>query len=130
MTKIIIDAENEVVGRMGSYVAKELLKGNEVMIVNSEKAIISGNKDDIAGKLRKTRKKGGYSMKGPLISKMPDRLLKRMIRGMLPWETQRGRTVYRNLKCYVGNKTNEKAKKLNIQLPRKYITIKQMIDLL
>jgi len=128
--KIIIDAENAVVGRMGSYAAKELLKGNEVVIVNSEKAIVSGNRDDIVEKLRKTRKKGGYSMKGPLISKLPDKLLKRKIRGMLPWKTARGKAVYRNLKCYVGNKSNEKAKKLDIQLPRKYITIKQLVELI
>jgi len=130
MNKIIIDGENAVAGRLGSYAAKELLKGNEVVIINAEKAIISGRKENIAGRLKTLRKKGGSSQKGPIVSKLPDRLLKRMIRGMLPWDRTKGRQAYKRLRCYIGNRSNEKAKKLEYQMPKKYITIKQLSELL
>jgi len=100
--KIIIDAKDEVVGRIGSYAAKALLKGDEVIVINVEEAVISGNKDDILEKIKVLRKKGGSSQKGPKMSKLPDFLVKRMIRGMLPWNRSGGKAAYHNLKCFVG----------------------------
>ncbi len=44
MAKIIINAENGSFGRVASFAAKQALLGNEVTVVNSEKAIITGNK--------------------------------------------------------------------------------------
>ena len=40
----IIDATDTLLGRMSSYVAKKLLQGEEIIIVNAEKCAISGNK--------------------------------------------------------------------------------------
>ena len=37
---VVVNAENAVVGRLASYVAKVALNGEEVTIVNAEKAII------------------------------------------------------------------------------------------
>jgi large subunit ribosomal protein L13 len=128
MSKIILDGENAIVGRIGSYAAKELLKGNEVVIINAEKAIISGRKENIANRLKVLRKKGGSSEKGPIVSKLPDRLLKRMIRGMLPWDRTKGREAYKRLRCYTGAR-EKNAKKMEHQLPNKYITIKQLSEL-
>ncbi len=132
MEKIIVDAENAIVGRMGSYVAKELLKGNEVVILNSEKAIISGTKPIIMEKISNLRAKGGSSQKGPQISKLPERLLKRMIRGMLPWDKTRGREAWRRLMCYnsYDSVSEKNGKKMNNEIPNKYMTIKQISDLL
>jgi large subunit ribosomal protein L13 len=135
MKTLIFDAENAIVGRMGTVVAKELLRGNKVIVLNSEKAIITGNKDDIIDKVKILRKKGGSSTRGPKISKMPDRLLKRMIRGMLPWDRSRGREAWRRLTCYVGNGEAteadiKNAKKFEHSAPFKFITIKQITDLL
>jgi len=128
MTKLIFDAEDAIVGRLGSVVAKELLRGNEVVIVNAEKAIISGAKEVTVEKIKKLRKKGGSSQKGPTVSKIPEMLLKRMIRGMLPWDRPKGRAAYRRLKCLEGNAM--KGKKLNHPLPAEYITIKDISKLL
>lgn len=131
--KIIIDAENATAGRVGSFAAKELLKGNEVDIINSEKAIISGNKKQIVEKIRKKRKMGsGGSLKGPKISKIPERLLKRIVRGMLPWDKSKGRTAFKKLKCYFGNPLNKKETKkirdAEIRGNFKYLTIKQVSE--
>lgn len=131
MTKIVLDADGEVLGRLGSYTAKELLKGNEVVIVNSEKAVISGDIAGIAEKIRILRKKGGSSTRGPIVSKMPDRLLKRMIRGMLPWDTSKGRDAWSRLICYVGTPADIKdAKKLNFPKPFRTHTLQEIIKLL
>ena len=84
MAEIIIDATNGSFGRICSYAAKQALEGNEVIIVNSEKSIISGNKKDIIQKYNVLGGKGGKSQKGPKYIKIPYRMLKRGIRGMLP----------------------------------------------
>jgi len=132
--KIIFDGENAIVGRLGSYVAKELLKGNSVQIINSEKAIISGNKKNILEKIRNLRRKGGSSQKGPKISKLPDRFLKRKIRGMLPWDKAKGRQAYKRLKCFTGNPLKQEemkqVKEIKYKRPYKFMTIKQISDLI
>ncbi len=134
--KIVVDAEGAIVGRLGSYVAKELLKGNEVFVINSEKAIISGSKKNIIDRINKLRKIGhGGSGKGPKIPLVADKFLKRKIRGMLPWDRPRGREAFKRLRCYIGTgqlKEEEikKAKKFEHKKPLKYLTIKQIMELL
>jgi len=100
--KIYFDGKGAILGRLGSVVCKELLKGNEVVIFNSEKVIISGDKQRILEKIIWRRNLGGKGLKGPKLSKIPERMLKRMIRGMLTWDKKRGRDAYRILKCYAG----------------------------
>jgi large subunit ribosomal protein L13 len=97
----IIDAEGAILGRMSTNVAKRLLNGEQIAIVNSEKAIITGKKSAIKQRYTKKREVGTYR-KGPFFPRMPDRLVKRSIRGMIPYQTSHGRTAYRNLKCYIG----------------------------
>jgi large subunit ribosomal protein L13 len=41
----IINAEDTILGRLASYIAKEALKGESFIILNCEKAIISGRKE-------------------------------------------------------------------------------------
>ena len=130
--KIIVDSDEAIVGRLGSFAAKELLKGNEVVVINSENAIISGDKNVITEKIVRWRAKGLASQKGPKVSKLHDRLLKRMIRGMLPWDKPKGRNAFKKLKCFVGNgnlKNEElgKVKKLGHKKPFKYIKIKDIV---
>ena len=76
--KIIIDAEGGIFGRLCSFSAQKALEGNEVIIVNSEKAIITGNRSDIINKYKTLRKKGGTSRKGPKYSKIPSMILNKM----------------------------------------------------
>ena len=103
MEKIIVDGNEAVLGRMGSFVAKELLKGKAVDVINSENVILSGSKEYIVEKINQKRKMGsGASLKGPKYIRQTDRLLKRMIRGMLPWKTDRGRKAFKRVMCYLG----------------------------
>ena len=61
---VVIDAENLILGRLASHVAKLLLNGTEVTIVNAEKAIISGTKKSIIEGYHDKRRVGGVR-KGP-----------------------------------------------------------------
>lgn len=100
--EIILDAENAVVGRLASFAAKQALLNNKVTIVNSEKAIIVGKKDVILGKYIQKRQLGKGVQKGPHIPSRSDMILRRMIRGMLPWDRSKGREAYKKIFCYKG----------------------------
>jgi large subunit ribosomal protein L13 len=100
----IVNAENLVLGRMASIVSEELLKGESIVIVNAEKAVITGSKESILKKF-KTRidlSPKGNPRKGPKFPKRPDGILRRSVRGMLPFKTQRGRNAFKRLKVFIG----------------------------
>ena len=101
MDEIIIDARGCVLGRLSSHIAKELLFGKRVIVVNSEKAVISGSRKVVFGKYKKMRDMGTTRM-GPFPSRMPDRILRRTVRGMLPYQKPRGRDAYKRLRTYIG----------------------------
>jgi len=136
MARIIIEGENAILGRLGTVVAKELLKGNEVVVINSEKVIVSGKKEIVVGRIRQKQQMGrGGSLKGPKYPKVADRLLKRMIRGMLPWDRTKGREAYKRLRCFVGSGNLEEedvknARKLNHKKLDKFATMKDIVRLL
>jgi len=97
----IIDASGATLGRLGTNVAKRLMNGEEIAIVNSEKAIISGKKRSI--KARYTQKREvGTARKGPFFPRMPDQIVKRTIRGMIPYQTPHGRSSFKKLRCFIG----------------------------
>jgi large subunit ribosomal protein L13 len=97
----IIDADNAVLGRLASVVAKRLLNGEEIIIVNAEKAVIIGNKPYIIEKYKERRDIGSVR-KGPYYPRMPDRIVRRAVRGMLPMKKSHGKEAYRRLKVYMG----------------------------
>lgn len=99
----IIDGKNAVLGRLASYVAKEALKGEEIVILNCEQVIITGNKKNIKENFEAKRRRVGSSQKGPKYSKTAEKIVKRTIRGMLPDHRKgRGREAFRRVKCYIG----------------------------
>jgi large subunit ribosomal protein L13 len=130
MTKII-DAKNTVVGRLASYVAKEALKGEEIVVVNCEEAIITGNKEDIQEKFRAKRRRVGSGQTGPKHSRLHHLIVKRTIRGMLPRASMgRGREAFKRIKCYSGTpKEFENGKKILLDYGQrsKFITIKEIV---
>ena len=128
--KIVYDGEGAVFGRLATLVAKDLLKGNDVDILNCEKIIVSGDKKLFAKRIFDKRAMGqGSSLKGPKFSKAPDRLVKRMVRGMLPWNIAKGRDAHKRLKVFIGGKS-ENVIKLNHKKPMKYFTIGELAKLL
>ncbi|WP_297419981.1 50S ribosomal protein L13 [Thermococcus sp.] len=100
----IINAEGLILGRLASKVAKMLLEGEEIVIVNADKAIITGNREDIFAKYKQRTglKTRSNPRRGPFYPKRSDEIVRRTIRGMLPWKTDRGRKAYRRLKVYAG----------------------------
>ncbi len=98
---MIIDAKDLIAGRMGAFAAKQLLLGETVDIVNAEKAVISGKKNVVLAKYEHKVERG-TPRKGPFWPRMPHMMLKRIIRGMLPFKQAKGKAAYKRLKCYIG----------------------------
>jgi large subunit ribosomal protein L13 len=106
----IIDADGLILGRMASILAKQLLSGDEVIVINAEKAIVSGTKNRVFKKYMKMRELS-HARKGPHFPRMPDRILKRTVRGMIPYQTARGRKAIKNLKVFIGTPIEFQSKK-------------------
>jgi len=96
----VIDASGQIIGRLSSAIAKRLLNGEEVVVVNAEKALITGSKAWLTGEFHH-RRDVGSQRKGPFYPKRPDRILHRTIRGMLPYQQPRGRAALKRLRVYV-----------------------------
>ena len=98
---IIIDAKGLILGRMASIIAKRLLQGESIIVLNAEKAAISGKRLQIV-KEAKTFLEVGHPRKGPYHPRRPDRIVRRTIRGMLPRKKPKGKQAYKRLKVYLG----------------------------
>ena len=101
---IVIDASNLILGRMASHVAKKALEGNCVIVVNAEKAVIAGQRKRIIERVKtrlRTRTLGSLE-KGPTHPRRSDTLIRRVVRGMLPWKKPHGKDAYRRVKVYIG----------------------------
>ncbi|UCE36211.1 MAG: 50S ribosomal protein L13 [Thermoplasmata archaeon] len=98
---VVINAENLILGRLASHAAKLLLSGDDVTIVNAERAIVSGSKKSIIKEYYQKRNVG-TPRKGPYYPRLPDRILKRTIRGMMPYKKPSGKIAYKRLKVYIG----------------------------
>ena len=114
---IIIDAENARIGRIGTFVAKKLLEGEEVSIINAEDAVISGTPKVIVDKYvhRRQLQFKGNPEKSPYWPKVPDRFVKRLIRGMVPRKKARGKAAYSKLKVYMGRPEGLKGEAVRIE---------------
>jgi len=112
----IINAENSILGRLSSIIAKRLLNGEKIIIINADKGLISGKGDFIAAKyLQRGRiKTKSNPLKGPFHPREPDKILKRTIRGMLPYHKRRGKEAYHRLVVY--RDFPEKFKENNIEI--------------
>ena len=112
---VIVDAENQVLGRLASKVAK-LLRGkykpsftpfedcgDNVIIINAEKVVLTGNK--LTDKLytRHTGYPGGQRHTSPaaVLKVHPERVIEHAVRGMLP-KNKLGAQMYRKLNVYAG----------------------------
>ncbi|MCC7572892.1 MAG: 50S ribosomal protein L13 [Candidatus Methanofastidiosum sp.] len=101
---MIIDGKDQILGRMASVAAKKLLEGEEIYIVNAEEVIITGNRDYFFDlyKKRAQFKDIANPLRGSFFPKRSDRIVRRAVRGMLPWKKDKGRQAYKKLKVYVG----------------------------
>ncbi len=127
----VIDGSNLVFGRVASIVAKSLLEGEEVHIVNCENMIFQGDKKYIIEryKARRRLKNKQDPEKSPKWPNVPYMFVKRLIRGMLPIKKARGRDAFKRLKVFNGNPNKEEAITIEEAKPKrliKYITVKEV----
>ena len=96
----LVNADGLILGRMASVVAKNLLNGQRVVIVNAEKAIISGKKKSKVAEAKEFLDVGGVGQ-GPFHYRRPDRIIRKTVRGMLPFKQPKGKTALKRLKVFI-----------------------------
>ena len=128
---VVIDATNEVLGRLASQIAKILRGKNKpgytphvdcgdyVIVVNAEKVKLTGDKLTEKVYVRHTGYPGGqrFATAQDYLKKKPEFVIEEAVRGMLP-KTRLGEAIFKNLKVYAGAAhphaaQNPKAIKLN-----------------
>ena len=129
---IIVDAKGLILGRLASNVAKLLLQGETVIILNAEKAAISGKKQQIVQEA-KAFLEVGHPRKGPLHPRRPDKIVSRTVRGMLPRRKPKGVAAYKRLRVYLGAPLEFEDKKIQTiseasadKLKSPYITVGEL----
>jgi large subunit ribosomal protein L13 len=131
---VLIDAENEVLGRMASAAALVLRGkhkpnytphvdcGDNVIIINADKIRLTGNKWDTKEYIRHSGYPGGQKSINArdLMAKKPTSMVEKAIKGMLP-KNKLGADLFRNLYVYAGSEHNQEAqkpKKINLNTIR------------
>jgi ribosomal protein uL13 len=131
----IFDGENKILGRLASVVAKKILSNKKVAIINAENMIISGDPVVIAKRYttRLNLQEKANPEHSPYWSRRSDMLVKRIVRGMLPYNKARGKEAYRNLRVFNGVPEDFKGVKpieIESKDPKKiytgYITMKDL----
>ncbi|MCJ7613220.1 50S ribosomal protein L13 [Candidatus Bathyarchaeota archaeon] len=129
---IIVDAKGLILGRLASNVAKLLLQGETVIILNAEKAAISGKKQQIVQEA-KAFLEVGHPRKGPIHPRRPDKIVSRTVRGMLPRRKPKGVAAYKRLRVYLGAPLEFEDKKIQTipeasadKLKSPYITVGEL----
>jgi large subunit ribosomal protein L13 len=98
----VVDATGLVLGRLASHLAKRLMAGETIHVVNAEKAVVTGTKDAIMERFN-FKRDVGTRRKGPFYPRVPHMMVKRTVRGMLSYqETPTHRAAYRRLTCHIG----------------------------
>lgn len=128
---MIIDAERKVLGRLASDVAQRLQDGEEVRIINAEKAVVSGDREDVFERYRAKRERGSRD-RGPFYPQEPGRIMKRTVRGMLP-KNNEGREQLKRLRTYQGNPDGIESEDVDVSSGddlknRNYVTLKEIAD--
>lgn len=119
---LLVDAEGQRLGRLASKLAKILRGkhktnftphadcGDNVIVINAEKVVLSGNKNEQKEYIRYTGYPGGqrFSSVSDVKAKDPKRLLEYAVRGMLP-KNKLGRKILNSLYLYEGTEHEQSA---------------------
>jgi len=97
----IVNGEGLILGRMCSTIAKRLLNGETIVIVNAEGIVISGKRKSKVAEAHKFLEVGAPE-RGPFHSRRPDRIVRKTVRGMVPYAQPKGKVAYKRLKVYLG----------------------------
>ncbi|HIH99431.1 MAG TPA: 50S ribosomal protein L13 [Nitrosopumilus sp.] len=102
---VVVDATNHIAGRLASNVAKLLLQGQRVTVVNCEKIMMSGKRETQIREYREFLEINSVInyKHGPVHYRRPDTLMAKMIRQMLPFDRKpSGKIAYAKLRTYIG----------------------------
>jgi len=99
--RTVIDADGLILGRMASVIAKRLLAGETIELVNAQNAVISGNKGKLVEEWKEFIKVGGFG-KGPVHHRRPHDIVRRTVRGMLPYRIPKGEAALKRLHVHIG----------------------------
>jgi large subunit ribosomal protein L13 len=101
---VYVDATNQIAGRLSSKVAKLLLSGNRVVVLNAEKALVSGSRTSVINQWKERLELSSRvnPIYGPIHPRRPDNILRRMVRGMVPRKKPKGATAMKRLRVYIG----------------------------
>ena len=112
---VYVDASNQIAGRLSSKVAKLLLSGKRVVVVNAEKSLISGSRTSVINQWKERLELGSKvnPIYGPIHPRRPDNILRRMVRGMVPRKKPKGASAMKRLRIYIGMPNGVDAAKLS-----------------
>ena len=96
---MIIDATDQIKGRLASYIAIKLLEGEEITVVNCDRIWISCDPKHVIDEYKKKFKLGSPRW-GPFYPRTPATMMRRAVRGMLPYKKERGRAAFSKLLCF------------------------------
>eukprot|EP00173_Palmaria_palmata_P001544 Plantae.Rhodophyta-Palmaria_palmata.ctg18743.p1 GENE.Plantae.Rhodophyta-Palmaria_palmata.ctg18743~~Plantae.Rhodophyta-Palmaria_palmata.ctg18743.p1 ORF type:complete len:199 (-),score=42.63 Plantae.Rhodophyta-Palmaria_palmata.ctg18743:65-661(-) len=101
---VVVDGKGHLMGRLASKIAKEVLNGQEIVVVRCEDLYISGrrsrNRQNFQSYLRK--RTNTNPKHGPNHFRAPSRIIEKTVRGMLPRKTKRGEAAMTRVKFYEG----------------------------
>jgi large subunit ribosomal protein L13 len=97
----VVDASGLILGRAASRIAKRLLDGERIVVVNAEKSVVTGNRANVLGFYTANRARGSKRT-GPHYPRYPDRIFRRTVRGMLPHLKSRGKVAFDRLEVFIG----------------------------
>ena len=100
---IYIDGSYHILGRLSSWIAQRVLAGDEVVVVNAQNVVVSGRKRFLVDSTNEKRQRAVHTnpKRGPFYPRMPDRILRRTVRGMLPWKKTSGKDAFRRLSAFI-----------------------------
>ncbi|MDV3243620.1 MAG: 50S ribosomal protein L13 [Nitrososphaerales archaeon] len=111
---VYVDAANQIAGRLASKVAKLILSGRRVVVLNAEKALISGSRNSVITQWKTSLEISSKvnPIYGPIHPRRPDNILRRMVRGMVPRKKPKGLLAMKRLRVYIGTPPDVKVPKL------------------
>merc|ERR1712093_162097 len=113
---VVIDGRGHLMGRLASFVAKETLLGQKVVVVRCEELVISGSfiRNKLKLLMKRNKRMNTNPKKGPFHHRSPADMFIRVVRGMIPHKQYRGSAAFQRIKCLEG-------------IPEPFNSIKRMV---
>ena len=101
---LYVDASGQIAGRLCSKIAAQLLSGKRVVVLNAEKALISGRGSSVFRQWQARLEIYSHvnPIYGPIHPRRPDNIIRRMVRGMVPKTKSKGKSAMGRLRVYMG----------------------------